>query len=769
MEPKELKNSEELNEAPALASDIIESTVLQSETEQTTAKKATRKKSGPRKKPLATTDDAPEAETVDSALAEPAAGTEAVVEQPYVEQIPEEPVLKTMAEETVPVETFLEPDSELAVVETISDPLPETIAEETVSVVEPSESIDYVEIEIDHLPVELPILTEEPGQEEEQEQEEEEDKLVLSVDEQLELLEAPVEIPDYTLYGEVELVNALRDIINSESEEDRHEEIEVIKAAFYRKHKAKIEQQRKDFVQAGGNIEEFVAEENPYENDMKELLQSFKNQRTEQNKKLEDEKEQNYQKKVDIIEELKGLINKEESINRTFHEFREIQRRWHETGLVPQSKMKDLWETYHFHIENFYDYIKINKELRDLDLRKNLEIKMELCEKAEELLVEPSIIKAFNNLQKYHERWREVGPVPNDKKEEIWERFKAATTKINKKHQDFFEKRKNEQKNNLDAKTALCEKAEEFGTLAADSSFDWESASKEVVQLQKLWRTIGFAPRKENNRIYERFRKACDVFFDKKREYFSKNKELQQNNLQMKIDLCIQAEALKETTDWKKTTQDFIDLQKKWKEIGPVPRKQSDIVWKRFRAACDFFFDKKAEHFSSLDSEQVKNLQDKQKLIEDVKNFKFTGKVEADLKALRDYQRLWTEIGHVPIKYKNDIQTLFREAINKHFDELNLEDVQRSKLKFRSKMSNLSETNRGINKMRLEREKYAAKLKQLESDLTLLDNNIGFFSQSKNAMSLIADVTRKIEQTKEKIVFLKEKIRIIDDLDESED
>jgi hypothetical protein len=765
MEPLELKNSEELNEAPVSASDITESSVEQVENDQPPVKKTTRKKPAAKKKTAETGSDLTSDETVETLPelqpAEMESETEVIVNENIDEK--EVAIIEPVEESLDEPQEIVEAAPQIETGEPVSEPEPEPeMAEIKTEVLEESPIIP--EIEIDNLPIEIQPLTEEPPAEEVEEIAEEN-----TVEDQITLLEEPADIPDFSEYSEVELVNALREIIGTEAEEDKHEEIEAIKSAFYRKHKAKIEQQRKDFALAGGNIEEFVPGENPYETDMKELLQSFRNQRIELNRKIEDEKEQNYQKKIDIIEELKRLINKEESINRTFQEFREIQRRWHEIGLVPQSKMKDLWETYHFHIENFYDYIKINKELRDLDLRKNLEIKMELCEKAEELLLEPSIIKAFNNLQKYHERWREVGPVPNDKKEEIWERFKAATTKINKKHQDFFEKRKNEQKNNLEAKTALCEKAEEFSGKASDPAFDWENASREVVQLQKLWRTIGFAPRKENNKIYERFRKACDTFFDKKREYFSRNKEVQQNNLQMKIDLCIQAEALRESDDWKKTTQDYIDLQKKWKEIGPVPRKQSDIVWKRFRAACDFFFDKKAEHFSSLDSEQIKNLQDKQKLIEDVRNFRFSGNLESDLKILKEYQRQWTEIGHVPIKYKNDVQVQFREAINKHFDELNMEDGQRSKLKFRSKMSNLSETNRGINKMRLEREKYAAKLKQLESDLTLLDNNIGFFSQSKNAMSLIADVTRKIEQTKEKIAFLKEKIRIIDDLDESEE
>ena len=434
------------------------------------------------------------------------------------------------------------------------------------------------------------------------------------------------------------------------------------------------EEQKKEFLKEGGNEEEFEPKENPYERDIKDLLKRYRQIRIDFNKKFEHEKEKNLELKYQIIEEIKGLINKEESINKTFNDFRDLQQQWREIGLVPQSKMKDLWENYHFHVENFYDYIKINKELRDLDLKKNLEMKIKLCEQAEELLLEPNIIKAFNSLQKFHERWREIGPVPRENKDDMWERFKASTAKINKKHQEYFEDRKTEQKKNLEAKKALCEKVEEINDLDLENHKEWDEKSREVVNLQKIWRTIGFAPRKDNNKIYDRFRKACDTFFDAKRDFYSKNKELQQNNLQMKIDLCVQAEALKDSTDWRKATQDFINIQKQWKEIGPVPRKQSDVIWKRFRAACDYFFDKKSEHFSNIDSEQVDNLKKKEQLIKEVENFKSTGDVNENLNILKDFQRRWTEIGHVPIKKKDEVQKQFREAINKLYDDLNLDE-----------------------------------------------------------------------------------------------
>jgi hypothetical protein len=558
----------------------------------------------------------------------------------------------------------------------------------------------------------------------------------------------------------------MRDLIENAEDNDVKPEIDIIKSVFYRKKNEEIEQAKAEFVKEGGFEEEFVPEENLYEKDIRELIKRYAQIRKEQNKQLDSEKDDNLKKKFEIIEKIKGLINNEESINKTFNEFRDLQREWREIGLVPQSKMKNLWDTYHFHVENFYDYIKINRELRDLDLKKNMEAKIALCENAEELMVEPSVIKAFNTLQKYHEQWREIGPVPRENKDELWERFKKITSIINKKHQEFFEERKDEQKKNLEAKTALCEKVEEICNSEIEGYKDWDSKSKELVELQKVWRTIGFAPKKENNKIYERFRTACDTFFNRKRDFYSKNKEIQQDNLQQKLDLCLQAEELKDSTDWKKTTQDFINIQKKWKEIGPVPRKHSDPVWKRFRAACDYFFEKKSEHFSGVDSAQLDNLKLKEDLINELQNFKSTDNVGENLKLLKDIQRRWSEIGHVPFKKKDALQQKFREEIDKLFDQLNIDEDKRNMLKFKTKMSTFSESSRGQNKMRMERDKYMNKLKQLENDLVLLDNNIGFFAKSKNAEALIKDVNKKIEATRKRIESLKEKIRVIDEMED---
>ena len=578
-----------------------------------------------------------------------------------------------------------------------------------------------------------------------------------------------VKLADYASLNEVELLDSLRKLLENDDVEAIKDDVDAIKIYFFRIYRAKIEAQKAAFAEAGGDLAEFKAEPDPAELELRNLLKQYQDLRSEHNKKIDETKETNLQKKYEIIEEIKSLINNKESINRTFHEFRELQNRWREIGLVPQSKLKDLWETYHHHVENFYDFIKINKELRDLDLKKNLEIKMEICEKAEELLVEPSIIKAFNILQKYHEQWREVGPVPRDKKDELWERFKAATSIINKKHQDYFEGRKSDQKKNLDAKIALCEKVEEIANAPIETHRDWDEKSRELIELQKLWRTIGFAPKKENNKIYERFRIASDTFFDKKREFYNQNKEEQTTNLQLKTDLCIKAEELKDSTDWKRTADEFINIQKAWKEIGPVPRKYSDVIWKRFRAACDHFFENKSKHFSSIDGEQGENLRKKRELLEEVKRFVLSGDDSADLDKLKEFQRSFTEIGHVPFKDKDAIQNEFRDVINHHFDSLRIDEKHRNLIKnIKQQIAGNTSSGKGQNKNRFEREKYMTKLKQMESDLALLDNNIGFFANTKNAEALIGDVNQKIANTKEKIEFLKEKIRIMDAMEDDE-
>ncbi|HPF93192.1 MAG TPA: DUF349 domain-containing protein, partial [Tenuifilaceae bacterium] len=428
----------------------------------------------------------------------------------------------------------------------------------------------------------------------------------------------PREQVDYSKLSKEELAVRLAELIQNKPVNRIRADVESIKINFYKKHKAENELKRKEWVETGGSIEEFQTPEDAVEPQIKELLKQYRDKKSIFNRELEDQKAKNLEVKQAIIEEIKELVNRNESVNQTFQDFRQLQQKWREVGPVPQASLNDLWETYHHHVQNFYDYVKINKELKDLDLKKNLEEKILLCEKAEELLLETSIVNAFKKLQKYHNQWREIGPVPSENRTEIWERFKEVTTTINKKHQEHFEGLREEQKANLEAKKALCESAEELAAKVINSAKEWNKFSKEMIELQKVWKTIGFAPKKDNNKIYERFRAACDTFFNNKREFYHDAREEQTNNLQLKTELCIQAEGLKESSEWKKTTEELINLQKRWKEIGPVPRKHSDEVWKRFRAACDYFFERKSQHFEKVDSKYEDNLKAKEELITEI-------------------------------------------------------------------------------------------------------------------------------------------------------
>ncbi len=568
---------------------------------------------------------------------------------------------------------------------------------------------------------------------------------------------------DYSGRSRAELVETLELLIENRPLNEIVDDVDKIKTIFYKKYKAELDQKKSAFLEEGGRIEDYQPADDPLEIKMKDLLARFRGKKTEYNKQLEVEKQENLSKKYEIIDKIKDLVNREESINKTFQEFRELQAQWHSIGMVPQSSLRNLWETYNLNVEIFYDFIKINKELRDLDFKKNLESKIKLCEKAEELLLDPNPVNAFRILQEYHQQWREIGPVPRESRSELWERFKLATSNINKRHHEYFEKQKEEQKKNLEAKTALCEKVEEINNLDLSSFKEWESKAREVIQIQKVWRTIGFAPKKHNNAIYQRFREACDAFFQAKRAFYAENKEQQMANLQKKTDLCVQAETLKDSTEWKEATEALIKLQKEWKEIGTVPRKHSDKLWKRFRKACDHFFERKSEHFAELDSSFEDNLKEKEALIEELENFKPGENINEDFEKLKDIQRRWTEIGFVPYKDKDRIAGRYRTALNKQFDRLKIDEEDKAILQYQTRLENIKETPKATRKLRGEREKFLTRIKQLENDIVVWENNIGFFSKSSNAESMIQEVQSKIDNARKSIELLEEKIRLIDE------
>ena len=534
---------------------------------------------------------------------------------------------------------------------------------------------------------------------------------------------------------------------------------EAIKVAFYKIYRGETEQLRRQFVEAGGQIEQFVPPADAAEQRLKELFAEYRRKRNEYMARLDEEKEANYRTKLQIIEELKELIDSNETLNHTFNSFRELQRRWKETGPVPQTHLKDLWETYNMYVENFYNFIKINKELRDLDLKKNYEAKLQLCEEADALVLETSVITAFHKLQKLHEQWREIGPVANEYKEPLWDRFREASSKINKRHQEYFDNIKEEQKRNLELKTQLCVRTEELSEASPTTRKEWNKASEQLIEIQKVWKTIGFAPKKDNTKIYERFRTACDRFFENKRNFYLQTKAEMENNLHLKNEICAAAEAVMDSEQWKKTTDELIALQKKWKEIGPVSRRHSDAVWKRFRTACDHFFERKAAHFSEIDSQYEENLSKKRELLEELKNFSVEER-DKGFEAIKELQRRWAEIGFVPIKQKDAIQSEYRSLVDDIFARLRGSERERHMERFRGKLSSLSEG--GDRRIRHERDRLYNKMKQLEADIALLENNIGFFSKSKNAEGMIRDVNDKIERAKQEMATIIEKINLID-------
>jgi len=573
-----------------------------------------------------------------------------------------------------------------------------------------------------------------------------------------------IELPpvDYSGFSRKELVETLALIVENRPPSEISDDVNRIKEFFYKKSKAEFNEKRLNFAKEGGNIDDFRPEPDEFETRIKGILEIFRSRKNDFNRILESEKQDNLRKKLDIIEQIKDLVNREEAINKTFQEFRNLQNEWHATGIVPQGAVKDLWENYHHSVEIFYDYIKINRELRDLDLKKNLEAKIDLCEKAEELLLEPSAINAFRQLQDFHNRWREIGPVPHENKNDIWERFREATSKVNKRHHEYFEKQKDEQKSNLDAKTALCEKVEEIASGEILTFSDFREKSDAILECQRLWKTIGFAPKKHNNKIYQRFRTACDTFFEKKRAFFAENKETQVRNLQLKTELCLKAEALQESSDWKDTSEMLIRLQKEWKEVGPVPKKYSDKVWKRFRQACDTFFTRKSEFFAGRDTSYEDNLKAKLTIIDELEAFDPGEDPKEAFEQLKEIQKRWTEIGYVPFNRKEEVARRYKDALNKQFDKLDLDDEDKNILRYRSKVDSARSNPRAARKVRNEREKFYSKIKQLESDIVLWENNIGFFAKSANADTMIKEVEEKIAEAHRNIKLLEEKVRLID-------
>ena len=541
-------------------------------------------------------------------------------------------------------------------------------------------------------------------------------------------------LADKTLAELSELFQSLKEGADSML---RSKEAENIKSAFY-KLLGKLKSENPETPAGITNPFEAVEE------NFKAIYADYKKERAEYNREQDAKREENLAAKKQIIEDLKAIVENNEDASASFPAFREIQNRWREAGPVPVTAYRDINDTYQFYVEKFYDMVKISRDLRDLDFQKNLEAKQQFCEAAEKLSENENVVSAFNELQKLHEQWKEFGPVAKEFRDDIWNRFKAATAVINKRYQAHFETQKEEQVANLAAKQALCEQVEAIAEKEISSSSEWNELSRKIEEIQAEWRKIGFATRKENQKIYDRFRAACDRFYARKREYYNEFKDSMNSNLEKKMAIIEEAEALKSSTEWKKATDKFIELQKQWKEIGAVPRKKSEQIWKRFRAACDEFFaerDKQAKPANDF----YGNLKAKRALIDEIRAYEPAGDEAADAEAYKGFSERWQQIGHVPFKDKDEVNDAYRSAIREKFP--------------RSSASSPRSGSRPGRAPRSEKDILMDKYHALQQDITTYENNIGFFAASKNSEPLIKQMQERIEQAKAELKELEEKIR----------
>ena len=563
--------------------------------------------------------------------------------------------------------------------------------------------------------------------------------------------------------NKLQLVEMLEELVQDSDVQNIKDKVAAIRLHFNKLNKEDMDNELDQFLQGGGEAESFQHVEDPIEQRFNAAFGIFKANRAKQNEDMEKQKVENLAKKQAILDELKEIIASDDSLKKTYDDFRALQDRWKEIGPVPAAENSNLWNNYHFLVEKFFDKVRIGRELRDLDMKKNLDAKIELCEKAEELLDEKSITKAFKALQKLHEDWKEVGPVPQDKKDEIWERFKAATDKINQIRREHYAQIEEEQTGNLEAKKALCEKAEELIAEDYTSVNAWQKKSDELSEIFGVWKTIGPASKKDNEEIWQRFRGTMDAFFAKKKEFFATLKDRQTENLERKTQLCIEAEALMESTDWKNATEQIKKLQEEWKTIGPVPKRHTDKIWKRFRAACDTFFNRKNEHFSGRRTEEEANLAAKKALIEEIKAFEIGPSRNENMEAIKAFQKRWIEIGYVPMKYKDAINKEYRELIDGFFDTMRKNQNEASTNEFREMMEGWRDDPNANDRVRRERNTLQTRIQKLRDEIAAMENNIGFFSNSKNSELMRAEYEKKINKAKDDLKVLEAKLKIAEE------
>lgn len=568
---------------------------------------------------------------------------------------------------------------------------------------------------------------------------------------------------DFSSLNKLQLVELLEETVQDNEIVKIKDKVTAIKVNFLRLNKEDRDRELEQFILDGGDAESYEHTDDPLEVRFKAAFNIYKNNKAKYNELLEQQKLENLKQKNAILEELKQLIYSEETLKKTYDDFRALQDKWKEIGQVPANEISNIWNSYHFLVEKFYDKVKINRELRDLDLRKNLEAKIALCEKAEELLLEKSLTKSFKLLQKYHDEWKEIGPVPQEKRDEIWERFKSTTDKINQIRRDHYAKIEEEQKANYDAKVAICEKMEEIVNEPVNSINAYQKKSNEVNELFKLWKQVGPIHKKQSDEIWNRFKGSMNNFFDSKKEFFSKLKVQQMENYNKKLQICVEVENLVDSTEWKKTTDYIKKLQEEWKNIGPVPKRHSDKIWKRFRTACDAFFKNKSEHFSSIKGKEDDNLKAKQQVIENIKAYELKKDRNENMEAIRGFQREWMSIGHVPMKMKDALQKEYRDLIDGLFDKMRANDNELSTTEFRNMVNGMKDDPGSRDKIRRERINLQSKIQKLRDEIATLENNIGFFAASKQSDLLKAEYEKKIAKIKNDVKVLEAKMKILNE------
>ncbi|PXV61887.1 uncharacterized protein DUF349 [Dysgonomonas alginatilytica] len=578
--------------------------------------------------------------------------------------------------------------------------------------------------------------------------------------EQAEIATEP-QVSESKTFTKEEIIKNLQEL-SVKAEVPTRADVDNLKQSFYKLKSAENEILKEQFIADGGDVDSFVLPGDPLEEEFKTLLNTIKEKRAKALADEEKVKEENLQKKERIIEAIKNLTESTDDFNKLYKEFKDLQQKWNEIKLIPAAKVNEIWKAYQLHSEKFYDLIKINNEFRDYDFKKNLEIKTGICEVVEKLQEEPDVVSAFHQLQNFHHQWREIGPVAKEFRDEIWERFKAASTEINKKHQSHFEDLKGQEENNLTEKTAICETLKAIDYSQLKNFKDWDEKSHEIIALQAKWKTIGFVPKKVNSQIFEQYRALCDTFFEKKAEFFKHQKDDMEENLNKKRALCEKAEALKDSTDWRKTTDELIAIQKEWKTIGAVPRKYSDAIWKQFVTACDYFFEQKNSNTSSQKEEEVANLAKKKEIIEKVNALSEQTDLADPMGTLRELMDEWHQIGFVPFKEKDKIYKEYQAALDVQFDRLKMDKSERRLQSFKSNVDDIAKSERPKGRLFRERDKLMHQFNKVKSDLQTYENNMGFLSISKGAGGLLKDMEHKIQDLKNELELIAQKIETID-------